>query len=121
MKSNNPKTAVDIMSYLAKKYFENRCFVTHEKFRNKGFVIHHLWYIEGDVKRSQFPNTVKGRNDYMTALQPLVEMQPYRFVLIKNGIHTRIDHPRNGLSRMKRDNFSRLCVAVLLTKKERKK
>ena len=45
--------ATDIMAYLAKIYFDNRCFVTHEKFRRRGFVIHHLWYIDHDVRRER--------------------------------------------------------------------
>ena len=111
------ETSTSIMRYLAHKYFNNECFVTKEKFKDKGFVIHHLWYIEKDVLRSQFPKGEKGRLEYLKALKPMVEQMPFRFILIKNGIHTRIDHPRRGLSRLKRDNFIRLVIAVLLTRK----
>jgi 7,8-dihydro-6-hydroxymethylpterin-pyrophosphokinase len=41
--------------------FDNRCFVTHEKFKERGFVIHHLWYIENDVRRENYPKGDKGR------------------------------------------------------------
>ena len=51
----------------------------------------------------------------------MVEKQPERFMLLKNGIHTRIDHPRNGLSRMKKENFTRLVMAVQMTIKEKRK
>ena len=111
--------ATEIMSYLARVYFDNRCFVTHEKFRKRGFVIHHLYYLENDITRGNYPKGEKGRQEYIKALKPMVEAQPFRFLLLKNGIHTRMDHIRNGLTRMKRDNFMRLCVAVLLTRKHK--
>jgi hypothetical protein len=111
------ETSTDIMRFLARRYFNNRCFVTLESYRDKGFVIHHLWYIQNDVKREKYPKGENGRNQYLNDLKPLVERQPYRFILIKNGIHTRLDHYKRGLTRMKRDNFNRLVVAVLLTRK----
>ena len=113
--------ATKIMQYLALAYFDNRCFVTHEKFKERGFVIHHLWYLENDVRRENYPKGDKGRQLYMTDLKVLVERNPQRFILIKNGIHTRIDHPRNGLSRMKKENFTRLVLAVKMTIKEKRK
>jgi len=110
------------MQELAIRFFDNRCFVTREKFRRRGFVIHHLWYLdEGDVTRGLYPKGEKGRQEYIKALKPMVENMPFRFMLIKNGVHTRMDHVRNGLTRMNRENFMRLCVAVLLTKKHKKK
>lgn len=115
--------ATDIMAYLALAYFENKCFVTHEKFRRRGFVIHHLWYLEDgkDVTRGMFPKGEKGRQEYIKALRPLVEQQPERFMLLKNGIHTRMDHIRNGLTRMKPENFERLVTAVRMTQKTKRK
>jgi len=114
------ESATDIMRYLARNYFNNECFVSKEKFKDRGFVIHHLKYIDNDVRRENYPKGEKGRLQYLKALKPMVEKQPFRFMLLKNGWHTRIDHPRRGLSRLKRDNFSRLVVAVLLTEKHRK-
>jgi|TARA_R100001530_G_scaffold131804_1_gene103687 hypothetical protein len=113
--------ATDIMQELAIRFFDNRCFVTHEKFRRRGFVLHHLWYIDDDVIRSNYPKGEKGRQMYIKALKPKVEDMPFRFMLIKNGVHTRLDHIRTGLTRMKKENFMRLCVAVLLTKKTKRK
>ena len=113
--------ATKIMQYLALSFYENRCFVTHEKFKKRGFVLHHLWYIENDVRRENYPKGEKGRQSYMKALKGMVEKNPNRFILIKNGIHTRIDHPRNGLSRMKRENFTRLVLAVQMTIKVKRK
>ena len=137
------------MQDLALRFFDNRCFVTREKFKKRGFVIHHLWYLENDVRRENYPNGEKGRLEYLTDLRPMVEKGLskkeqneekfrlkilkqemnnmfdelaenglYRFMLLKNGVHTRIDHPRNGLSRMKKENQMRLFLAVMMTKKE---
>ena len=116
MKMNGKKTlnennATDIMQELSLRFFDNQCFVTHDKFKRRGFVIHHLWYIENDVRRENYPKGEKGRYQYLKALRPMVEKEPNRFMLLKNGIHTRIDHPRNGLSRMKSENFERLVLA----------
>lgn len=113
--------ASNIMQDLAIRFFDNRCFVTHEKFKKRGFVIHHLWYIENDVKRDNYPKGEKGRLQYLKDLIPMVEQMPFRFMLLKNGIHTRIDHPRNGLSRMKKENQLRLFLATIMTKKEPRK
>ena len=114
-------TATDIMQDLALRFFDNQCFVTHDKFRRRGYVIHHLWYIENDVRRENYPKGEKGRYQYLKALRPMVEKQPDRFMLLKNGVHTRIDHPRNGLSRLKSENFERLVLAVRSTKKVKTK
>lgn len=113
-------TCESIMSDLARRFFDNQCFISHEKFKPRGFVIHHLRYIQNDVRRENFPKGEKGRLQYLKKLKRQVEKRPFDFMLLKNGWHTRIDHPRRGLSRLKRDNFSRLVVAVLLTEKNRK-
>jgi len=107
----NEDTATDIMQDLALRFFDNQCFVTHDKFRRRGYVIHHLWYIENDVRRENYPKGEKGRYQYLKALRPMVEKQPDRFMLLKNGVHTRIDHPRNGLSRMKKENFTHKIIS----------
>ena len=111
-------TCETIMADMAIRFFDNRCFVTHEKFKKRGFVIHHLWYIENDVRREDYKPGEKGRLRYLTSLRKMIERMPYRFMLLKNGMHIKIDHYKRGLSRMKRENFSRLCVAVLLTRKK---
>jgi len=112
-------SASDIMQDLAIRFFDNRCFVTHEKFQKRGFVIHHLKYIDEDRKRETFPKGEKGRLEYLKALKPMVEAQPFRFMLLKNSMHTKLDHFRNGLCRMKRENVNRLVVAYLLTDKKK--
>jgi len=115
------ETAPDIMQDLALRFFENRCFVTHQKFKKRGFVIHHLRYIDDDVKREDYPKGEKGRLIYLTDLKLMVEAMPFRFMLLTNGIHTRLDHVRRGLTRMKRENFMRLSLAVLMTEKHNNK
>ncbi len=109
------ESSTEIMSYLARKYFDNRCRVTLETFKPKGFVIHHIREINNDVLRSQFPKGVKGRDEYLNALKPLVEKDPSRFALIKNGIHTKLDHKRNGVTRLKMENRIRFCKLALET------
>jgi len=113
--------AADIMADLAVRFFDNRCFVTHLKFKKKGFVIHHLKYLEHDVVRGDYPKGEKGRLEYLIDLKPMVEAMPFRFMLLTNGIHTRLDHVRRGLTRMKRDNFIRLALAVMMTEKHKVK
>jgi len=110
-----------IMQDLALRFFDNRCFVTREKFKKRGFVIHHLKYLENDIVRGDYPKGEKGRLQYLTALRPMVEAMPFRFMLLTNGIHTRLDHVRRGLTRMKRENFMRLSLAVLMTDKHKVK
>ena len=109
------ESSTEIMSYLARKYFDNRCRITLETFKPKGFVIHHIREIDNDVLRSQFPKGEKGRTLYLNALKPLVEKDPSRFALIKNGIHTKLDHKRNGVTRLKMENRIRFCKLALET------
>ena len=112
---SNMESSNEIMSYLARKYFNNRCRVTLETFKTKGFVIHHIREINNDVLRSQFAKGEKGRTEYLNALKPLVERDPTRFALIKNGIHTKLDHKRNGVTRLKMENRIRFCELALET------
>ena len=106
-----------IMQDLAIRFFDNRWFVTRQKIKKRGIFIHHLNYLENDVVRGDYPKGEKGRQQYLTALRPMVEAMPFRFMLLTNGIHTRLDHVRRGLTRMKRENFMRLSLAVLMTEK----
>jgi len=115
------ETSTDIMADLAYRFFDNQCFVTRQRFKKRGFVIHHLKYIEDDVVRGDYPKGEKGRYEYLKDLRPMVENMPFRFMLVTNGIHTRLDHVRRGLTRMKRENFIRLSIAVILTEKHKVK
>ena len=114
------------------KFLINKYFLT--KTIEKGDIIQsakkNMKYKDSNVKT--FQHLIKTprksviarsekQSEYIKALKPFVEKNPDRFMLIKNGIHTRIDHHRNGLSRMKKENFTRLVVAVKMTKKTKRK
>ena len=114
------ESSTKIMRYLARKYFKSRCQVTLEPFQDKGFTIHHIREITNDVLRSQFPKGNKGREEYLNALKPLVEKDPSRFALIKNGIHIKLDHRRNGVTRLKMENRKRFCDLAMKTIHNRK-
>ena len=107
------------LAYLAEKYFGNRCQVTLRKFTPRGFAIHHIREIENDVLRRNYPAGDKGREEYYHDLEPLIEKDPDRFALITNPIHQKLDHKRNGISRLKMDNRIRFCALALLTEHKR--
>lgn len=119
--------ATRLMSEMALRFFNNRCEVTHEKFKKRGFVIHHVIELdEGEVLRRNYPNGEKGRGEYLKALLPLVEWDyamyknsPYthkrRYALIKNGIHTKLDHVRNGVTRLELSKRQRFCELAMRT------
>lgn len=113
------------MADMALRFFNNRCEVTHEKFKRRGFVIHHVVELEeGEVLRRHYPDGEGGRLQYLKALRPLVEEdynysqqdgQPMRYTLIKNGIHTKLDHHIRGVTRLKMDNRERFCDLAMRT------
>ena len=108
----------EIIVELARKYQDGLSFVYRKKVQKRGFVIHHLRYRKGQtVKRSDYPKGEIGRDKYHRDLKPFYEKWPFDYIIITNGTHTRIDHRKRGLSRMKADNFRRLVLAVLLTEK----
>lgn len=115
------ESASEIMRDLAIRFFHNQCKVTLEEFQPKGFVIHHVIEIKNDVLSRQFPKTPKGKDEYLRALKPLVEECPERFALIKNSIHTKLDHVRNGITRMKMEDRQRFCYLALRTVHKRRK
>jgi len=120
-RSGVSESAREIMQDLAVRFFHNQCEVTHKEFEPKGFAIHHITEIENDVLRKFYPYSVKGRDDYLRDLKPLVEDQPDRFALIKNFVHTRLDHKRNGTTRFPMDQRIRFCDLALRTIHRRKK
>jgi len=124
------KPSNEIMSYLAITHFNNQCYVSHHKYKDKdGFAIHHLDYIENDVIRGNYPKGEKGRRLYLNDLLPLVEKEPTRFRLIKKMWHQFVDATPNkcsrinGLSRIKEDEWTRLkqLVEDTVRKTRRKK
>jgi len=122
------KTSSEIMTYLARTYFDNKCYVSHQKYKpNCKFQIHHLGYISGDLKYNQFPKTVKGKLAYMEHLKKQIEKDPTRFRLIRKMWHSIIDtFPKqairvNGLSRIKDDEWERLKKLVDDTREFKRK
>jgi hypothetical protein len=115
------ESAGEIMADMALRFFDNRCQVTHEKFKRRGFVIHHIIELEvGEVLRRHYPDGEKGRVIYLKALRPLVEANynskdTMRYALIKNGIHTKLDHHIRGVTRLKMENRERFCELALAT------
>ena len=115
------------MQEMALRFFDNKCFVTHEKFKKRGFVIHHVIELEkGEVLRRNYPNGEKGRATYLKTLLPLVEwdylmyknnpdLHKRRYALIKNGIHTKLDHVRNGVTRLELSKRERFCDLAMRT------
>lgn len=94
-------TYVEIMQYLARTYFNNECYISKDKYvKNKGFSIHHYYYVEGDMKWNQFRKGEKGKAEYMQHLQRQIERDPSRFVLLKKIWHTTIDASPNQSSRI---------------------
>ncbi len=113
-----PQTAGEIIVELARKWQDGKSFIYELKVKKRGFVIHHLRYRKGQtVTRKEFPDGEKGRDQYHRALKPFYNKWPMDYIIINKNIHITIDHYKRGLSRMKRDNFGRLVLAVLLTEK----
>lgn len=111
---------MNTLSDIANDFFDNRCQVTLEKFKPKGFVIHHVKEIEDDVLRRNYPVGPKGTAEYYNDLYPLVEENKDRFALIKNPIHNKLDNKRNGITRLKMPNRIRFCALALLTEHKRR-
>ena len=112
------QTSGEIIMELGRIYQDGKSFVYKKKIQKRGFVIHHLRYRKGEtVRRSEFPKGENGRDEYHRILKPFYDKWPMDYIIITKGVHTRIDHMKRGLSRMKKDNFMRLVLAVLLTEK----
>ena len=115
------KSSSEIMGYVARTYFDNHCYVTHKKWEPRGFAIHHIEEIENDVLRRNYPKGNKGRDLYLNDLLPLIDDNPDRFALIKNFVHTRLDHVRYGTTRFPMEQRERFCDLALRTIHRRKR
>ncbi len=145
------KSSTEVMKLVAGNYFNNECFVTRKKWEPRGFVIHHIEEIEHDVLRRNYPKGEKGRERYLNDLLPLIETplteeqvneyrnrieilryelnvildefsrHPVRFALLKNFVHTRLDHIRYGTTRFPIEQRLRFVVLALLTVHRRRK
>lgn len=109
------------LARLARTYFGNKCAITLTPFKETGFVIHHLNYIDGDIERKDYPKGMQGTNDYYLDLEGQIIKRPQDFILVKHTIHNKMDHFKNGVSRLKRDDKIRFCAYALLTEKRNRK
>jgi hypothetical protein len=107
------------MGELALRFFDNRCYVGRQKYKVRdGFSIHHLRYIDSDIKFDKFPSGAKGKRAYHEHLRTQVEKDPNRFRLIKKMWHAFVDATPNrpsrinGLSRIKPEEWERLKQLV---------
>lgn len=83
MKLSGFKTAKEIKSYLAKKYYKNRCYICRKRF-GKGFAFHHLKYEEQDAIYKNY----KGNSDkYHRDLERFIISNPKRFLLLCKPHH----------------------------------
>lgn len=102
------KTGKDIKQYLAKKYFQNRCYVCHKKF-GKYFAFHHLWYELEDARYYMY----KGTNQYHKELEKFIILNPKRFLLLCKAHH----HLVEWSASIKDDSkWKRFCKARGMTK-----
>ena len=109
------------LARLARQYFGNKCAITLTPFKETGFTIHHLNYVDGDIERKNYPDGMDGTNQYYLDLEDQVIERRQDFILVKHSIHNKMDHFKNGLSRLKRDDKIRFCAYALLTEKRNRK
>lgn len=111
----------DIMEYLAESFFGNRCHVTHKEFERKGFAIHHLEERDGDILARDYKKKYgkRYRVFYLRALKEQFMTDPTlpeRTVLIKNYVHARLDHYKNGVCKFPMEQRARFCDVAMKTK-----
>ena len=77
--SGKKKTkAQQVLARLAGRYYDNRCYICHKNI-GKGFSLHHIYYLKtGEIKYTDY----KSRDQYYTALGPVVAADPDRFALL---------------------------------------
>jgi hypothetical protein len=101
-------TAKEIKKRLAKKYYNNRCYVCHKKF-GKYFAFHHLWYEESDAIYKNFKNS----NTYHVELERFITLNPKRFLLLCKAHHHLVEW---GASMKDQAKWKRFVKARSLTK-----
>ncbi len=83
---NKAQQIISIKTNLAKK-FGSKCFLCKIERTKKGFVFHHIWYIQNDVTHDQFPKNTSGTLEYHTKLAPLIREDSKRFRYLCNPCH----------------------------------
>jgi hypothetical protein len=113
-----------IMTYLADTFFDNKCAVTLATFEGKGMVIHHLEEREGDVLSRPYKKKygkTRYRIHYLRDLKKQFDKDPTlaeRTILVQLYVHTRFDHPRNGVCKfsLEKGDRQRFCDYAMKTK-----
>ena len=108
-------TAPEQFMELADRFFDGQCRVTHRKVKRVGFAIHHIKYHKNDVERKMYPYTPAGAIQYYRDLTPLIEQFPNDYALITNGVHRKLDNPRQGVCRYKPETRQRFCNLAMET------
>ncbi len=141
------REAVKILTRLSKQFGEKCYVTHKRFTKRGFTIHHLWYLTNGDVEHGNYPSTPKGRDKYYTDLEPLVGKRltvaekrefiekletarkeindlideqithPTRFILVTNGVHTRLDHYKRGLTRLRRENQYRLIIAMLITRK----
>ena len=102
----------EIKSALAKhRRFKNRCYVCRKPF-GKGFAFHHVYYIQNDVKYSDFKTSLA----YHVALEPLIKSNPSRFLLLCKAHHHLVEWGNS----LNEPAFKRFVLAVGQTRRARR-
>lgn len=110
-----------IMRYIAKEFFNNKCAVTEVECEGKGFAVHHLEERDGDVLTRPYKKLFKKyryRIHYLRALKEQFENDPTlakRTILIQNYVHARYDHYKNGINKFPMPQRVKFCKFALLT------
>ena len=101
-KTTKKKRIRDEKRRLAKLY-KSECYICHKKF-GKGFLFHHIRYVEGERTHSDF----KDSDTYNEYLCPIIEGRPKGFLLLCRNHH----HILEWLKRLLPDKRQRLYRAV---------
>ena len=67
--------------------FGGVCFVCGCENYKGGMLFHHIWYIENDVKYSNYSTSVNGQIQYYNDLKPLIIDNPKRFLYLCKKDH----------------------------------
>ncbi|MFB5617938.1 MAG: hypothetical protein ACE5Q4_04690 [Nitrosopumilus sp.] len=117
------KEYYDVMEYLAEEYFNGECYVTKQKYERKGMGIHHLEEKDGDVLKRDYKKQYKRPSTaslmYIRDLMKQFYTDPTlkdRTVLVKNIVHTRLDHKVYGVTKFPMDQRERFVEILMATK-----
>lgn len=108
----NLRLQTEVIKCRIGKMLGGKCFVCGCEISKKGMTIHHLWYVFNDVVYKNYPKNENGKLAYYTALEPLVNENPKRFMFVCNTHHQAIER----ICRYGDKIFNRLLKARKMTK-----